>query len=273
VILLQEDYSPISKYTMSDLKKAIISKLQQDILLWQGFKPPTVGTKKVDGLGPVLAAFPNSVFPTGAIHEFLSEAPENAAASAGFIAGLLNALMQQEGACLWISTCRTLFPPALKAFGIEPDRVIFVDLRQERDVLWVMEEALKCEGLSAVIAEVREISLTASRRLQLTVEKSKVTGFILRNDPRKLSTTACVARWKISSFPSVLDGDMPGVGFPRWNVELLKVRNGNPGSWIMEWSAGRFRPVMTEESSTFTSTSTSISGFASGSKEQIRKAL
>ncbi len=243
----------------------MINKLQQDILLWQGFKPPTVGTRKVEGLDPVLSAFPNSVFPTGAIHEFLNEAPENAAASAGFIAGLLKTLMQHDGACLWISTCRTLFPPALKAFGIEPDRVIFVDLRQERDVLWAMEEALKCEGLSAVIAEVREISLTASRRLQLAVEKSKVTGFILRNDPRKLSTTACVARWKITPLPSVLEGGMPGVGFPCWNVELLKVRNGNPGSWIMEWSAGRFRPVMAEVPSTSIHTYTS--------KEQIRKAL
>jgi len=33
---------------------------------------------------------------------------------------------------------------------------------------------------------------------------------------------------------------MPGLGFPRWNIELLKVRNGQPGSWEMEWAADRF---------------------------------
>jgi protein ImuA len=37
-----------------------------------------------------------------------------------------------------------------------------------------------------------------------------------------------------------LEDDMPGVGFPRWNVELLKVRNGKPGSWQIEWKAGKF---------------------------------
>lgn len=228
---------------MPETQKDIITQLQKDILRWQGFKTPPKGTTEVVGLGPVETAFPNGVFPTGAIHEFLSETPESAAACGGFIGGLLTTLMQNGGTCLWISVSRTLFPPALKAFGVEPDRIIFVDLRREKDVLWAMEEALKCAGLAAVIAEVREISLTASRRLQLAVEQSKVTGFILRNDPRKLSTTACIARWKITPLPSEPEDDMPGVGFPRWNVELLKVRNGNPGNWKMEWSAGRFNPI------------------------------
>lgn len=233
---------------MSEHKQAIINQLRQDILLWQGFKPPTEGLKEEIGLGPLEAAFPNGVFPKGALHEFLTELPEHAAASIGFISGLLQVLMQEGGACLWIGVSRTVFPPALQLFGVEPDRIIFVDLQREQDVLWAMEEGLKCEGLSAVIAEVRDISLTASRRLQLAVEKSKVTGFILRNDPRKLSTTACVARWKISPLASALDTGMPGVGFPRWNVELLKVRNGNPGQWKMEWSDNRFNPLPEFES-------------------------
>lgn len=41
----------------------------------------------------------------------------------------------------------------------------------------VMEEALKCGGLAAVVGEVQDISFTASRRLQLAVEQSGVTGF------------------------------------------------------------------------------------------------
>ncbi len=106
-----------------------------------------------------------------------------------------------------------------------------------------MEEALKCKGLSAVIGEIQELSFTASRRLQLAVEQSQVTGFILRRNPRSINTTACVTRWQITSVPSELAEDMPGVGFPRWNVELLKVRNGTPGRWQIEFAAGRFRHI------------------------------
>ena len=70
-----------------------------------------------------------------------------------------------------------------------------------------------------------------------------MTGFILRNDPRKLSATTCVARWQVTHLPGELEGELPGVGFPRWQVELLKVRNGNPGSWKLEWMDGHFVPL------------------------------
>ena len=225
-----------------NLKREMISELQKKILLMQGFKPTPVGSKSLH-LGPIEAAFPNSVFPTGAIHEFLGEASEHAAACTGFISGILSALMQNGGACLWISKTRKLFPAALKIFGVEPGRIIFIDLHSEKDVLWVMEEALKCKGIAAVVAEVREISFAQSQRLQLALERTKVTGFVIRTDANKISTTACVARWQIIPLASKLEEGMPGIGFPRWRVDLLRVRNGNPGSWNIEWSDEGFIPV------------------------------
>jgi protein ImuA len=228
---------------MGGSKADIIAQLQRDILCLQGFRS-TAKSSAVDlGLGPIKHAFPNATFPTDAIHEFHSAAAEHAAATAGFISSLLGRLMQHAGACVWISTARSLFPPALKFFGIEPDQVIFVTMEREKDVLWAMEEALKCKGLAAVVAEIKELSFMASRRLQLAVEQSCVTGFIIRHQPRYIGVTACVSRWQIKPLPSQLEEGMPGVGFPRWQVELLKIRNGQPGVWQVEWSAGRCRPV------------------------------
>ena len=227
-------------------KKDLISQLQKDILLWEGFKPPVAGASGGIGLGPVESAFPNGVFPTGTIHEMICPTPEQAAATGGFMGGLLASLMQQGGACLWIGVSRKLFPPSLPAFDITPDRIIFIDVQREKDVLWAMEEALKCEGLAAVIGELREVTFAQSRRLQLAVENSKVTGFLLRNDPLKLGTTTCVARWQITPLPSKAADDLPGIGYPRWQVDLLKVRNGMPGSWKLEWADGRYITVEEE---------------------------
>ena len=162
-----------------------------------------------------------------------------------FIAGIISSLMRNRGALLWISATRNIFPPALQSFGIAPDKIIFIDLQKDKEVLWAMEEALKCKGLAAVVGEIKELDFTTSRRLQLAVESSKSTGFILRKDPTNIQTTACVTRWQISSIKSELETGMPGVGFPRWNVELLKVRNGKPGTWQVEFSAGRFRHIST----------------------------
>ena len=226
---------------MTGTKADIIAQLQKDILPLQGFRP-ILNDRAIDaGLGLIKNAFPNSSFPVGAVHEFISAGSEDAATTAGFVSGILASLMRKGGACIWISAHRTIFPPALRSFGIAPDKIIFIDLKKEKEILWAVEEALKCEGLSAVVGEIKELSFTASRRLQLAVEQSKVTGFVLRNDPRSINTTACVTRWKITSLPGEVAEGMPGVGFPQWNVNLLKVRNGKPGTWQIGYAAGRFR--------------------------------
>jgi protein ImuA len=228
---------------MATTKANIIAQLKKDILPLQGFKHSSHSTTVDIGLRPIKDTFPNGSFPLGAIHEFICADAEASSASGGFIAGILTTLMQDGGVCLWISSSRTLFPPALKSFGIAPDKIIFIDLQKQSDILWAMEEALKCDGLAAVVGEMQDLNFTASRRLQLTVEQSRVTGFILRCNPRHLNTTACITRWKINSLASVPADDMPGIGFPRWNVELLKVRNGKPGTWQIEWAADRFRYI------------------------------
>jgi protein ImuA len=222
----------------------IISELQTEILRLQGFRP-TGNTTSDWGLGIINNAFPNSTFPLGAIHEFLSWLPEDAAATVGFIAGLVASLMGSNGTAVWISSINAsdrakIFPPALKSFGIEPDRFIFIDFKKEKDVTWAMEEALKCGTLTTVIGEVNELSFTESRRLQLAVEQTQVTGFVLRKNLQKLSATACVSRWKITPLPSESIDSLPGIGFPKWRVELLRIRNGKPGVWDVQWIDGRF---------------------------------
>ena len=224
----------------------IVAELQSDILRIQGFKP-TSFKKLCGGLGPIKDAFPNGIFPLGAVHEFLAECSEDSAATSGFIAGLLAPLMSNRGSSLWISSSPKIFPPALKNFGLEPDRIIFIHLRKEQDVLWAMDEALKCGALCAVVAEMEELSFTNSRRLQLAVEQSQVTGFVIRK-PRKLNTTACVSRWKITSLPSHSSEGLPGIGFPEWRVELLRVRNGTTGAWDVRWMNGKFIPVFRSHS-------------------------
>src|ERR1700744_3103366 len=115
---------------MPDTKQDIVSRLRRNILLWEGFKPPSAGMAGSLGLGPLESAFPNSIFPTGVIHEMVCPTPEQAAATSGFMAGLLASLMQQGGLCIWIGISRKLFPPSLAIFNVEPDRMIFIDLHK-----------------------------------------------------------------------------------------------------------------------------------------------
>jgi len=185
------------------------------------------------------------------VHEFLSVQAEDAAATSGFVSGLISSMMKAKGTGMWISSSRSVFPPALKMLGIPPERFVFLDLKNERDVLWATDEALKCGALTAVVSELKHIDFTQSRRLQLAVEQSQSTCFLLRQHVRNPGTTACVSRWKVSSLPSSVPDDLPGIGYPGWKIELLRIRNGVPGSWNVQWINGAFvsldsNPVVTE---------------------------
>jgi protein ImuA len=220
-------------------KADTLCRLRNEILSLQGFRPNPAIAQSDFGLGPIVSSFPNHTFPFSALHEFICESPQEVAASGAFVTGLLSSSLNQGGVVLWISRQRLIFPPALKSFGINPDQIIFINTRSEKEVIWAVEEALKSNALTSVVGQIRELEFTESRRLQLAIEQSGVGCFLLRYRPRNL-TTASSTRWHIKPLSSNFDDTLPGVGYPRWQVNLVKVRSGKPGNWTIEWKEGRF---------------------------------
>lgn len=224
-------------------KSDILNRLKREILPLEGLGAHRPGLAMELGLEFMANIFPQGHFPVGAVHELISEGVEAAASTVGFTAAVLSGLMKTAGPAVWIGKSPMLFPPALKTFGIPPDQVLIIDLKKEKDILWAMEETLKCPALSAVIGEFPELSFAHSRRFQLAVEQSKTTGFILRSNPRSQTPNTCIARWNIKPLLSSTVDGLPGIGHPRWQIELLKIRNGRPHSWIVEWVNGKFQHV------------------------------
>jgi protein ImuA len=145
---------------------------------------------------------------------------------------------------VWAVGYRDLFAPALAGVGLHPDRVVYVEARDAKTVLLVMEESLRHAGLAAVVGEVNGvIGLTASRRLQLAAEKSGVMGLLLRR-PRRLADdivaepTAARTRWRVSALPSgpalPWSPKTPGLARARWQLDLVRVRGGEPKSFVVE---------------------------------------
>lgn len=187
-------------------------------------------------------AFDDRALPLGCIHEFLVDGRDQEAASQGFLSALMSK-MPATGGIVWITKRKTVFPPGLVTFGLKPDRVCFLDLAREKDALWAAEEALRCKPVTAVVAEIANIDLTATRRLQLAAEHSGAPAFLMRSNPKSLAATASATRWRIRPLPSTAPDGLPGVGFPAFDVELLKVRGGKPGKWQIEWRGNAFHDV------------------------------
>ena len=139
------------------------------------------------------------------------------------------------GSLLWCLRGDDLHLPGLAGFGIDADRLIVVRARHREDVLWVMEEALRCGRLAAVLGEVDAVDLTASRRLQLAAGTGGTAALLLREGGRRAAVrtvTAAVTRWGVAPAPSVA---AIGLGPPRWHLSLLRCRGGRPHDWLVEW--------------------------------------
>ncbi len=114
--------------------------------------------------------------------------------------------------------------------------VIRVAARNAADVLWVMEEGLRCKGLAGVIGEVwgapAVLDFTASRRLSLRAEAYGVPAFLLHLSATPRPSVAC-ERWRVRSLASsVHPFDPQSPGEARWDMELFRARWRRPGRWI-----------------------------------------
>jgi len=191
------------------------------------------------GHGSVDAALPWGGLPRGVLHEvFAGDARSSAAA--GFCTALLGRLAPKgatggAGAAplLWVRRDGRLHGPGLAAFGLDPARLIMARAERDREVLWAVEEGLRCPELAAVLGEVDQVSLFASRRLQLAAEATGVTALLLRGAAgggERLPPSAAVTRWRVTPAP----GPSRRIEAPRWRLELLRCRHGLPHEWIIE---------------------------------------
>lgn len=181
---------------------------------------------------------PHGGLPQGHLHEAIEggAASQYAGIATLFVAGIL---ARMSGPVLWCLRGRDLFAPALARVGLHPDRVIFCETWKDRDVLPAMEEGLKCKGLAGVVGEVSKLSLNASRRLQLWAGESGVTAFVIRRWHNAIEKeaagepNAAATRWRIAPHPSPASA-FDGLCRQYWKLDLLRVRGGEPYSWVLE---------------------------------------
>lgn len=230
-------------------KHEIIEQLRRDIRSLETNRSCTVRQPSQVELGPINQAFQDKRFPLGAMHEFRCNEMKNLAATQGFIAAILGYLLKDGTAGVWIGPVKTMLPTALLHYGIKPDHVFFVDASSDKEVLYIMEELLKCPDFVAVVGQLRDLDLTASRRLQIALKQSHVTGFIIRYQPRRQQATSSYCKWQITTLPGFKEPDRPGVGAFHWQVKLEKTLYGRPGSWTMAWKRKHF--VSTQSPATY----------------------
>ena len=189
------------------------------------------------GVPEIDRALPGGGLRTGCIHEVTGDE-----AATGFCAALLARAGGgggRGGSLLWLARGDDLYAPGLVRYGIGAGGMVVVSgLHSQADMLWAMEEALRCRAVRGVVAETGGIGLTAGRRLMLAAEGTGVVGLMLAREggAERGGVGVAASRWRITAVPGA--GSEPG-----WRVELLHCRGGRPAEWITVWgNDGWFAP-------------------------------
>lgn len=215
--------------TLADLK-ARIRRLESADGRDRTFLP--FGVREID------QRLPGGGLALGALHEIAGggSGAIDGAAAAAFCAGIAG---RTGGQVMWCVTRSDLFPPGIAQAGLPPERLIRISVEDDKSILLAFEEGLRHGSLSAVIAEVGRLDMTASRRLQLAAESTGTLALALRRWRRETDVvdfgqpTASQTKWRVTeALPQALS--VAGVARARWDVELIRVKGAECADFLVE---------------------------------------
>ena len=97
--------------------------------------------------------------------------------------------------------------------------LVVVRPSRDEDELWAIDQALRCPGLSAVVAWPERVSSTSLRRWQLAARGSGTVGLLVRPVRARREPSWAEARLNVSAVPAL----------GRW-------RGGDDGRWDGRWA-------------------------------------
>lgn len=177
------------------------------------------------------------------LHDIHSETAADAVAANAFALGLASRATQDRP-LVWVfqglasQEAGGLHGSGLHEWGLQPEALLVVRVRDASALLAAGEEALKSGAVGAVLmsvwGEAKAMTLTASRRLAMAARAGGSTAFMVRA-AAAATPSAAETRWSVRATLSTgLEGGAPGR--PAFVAALTRSRQGAaPTEWTLEW--------------------------------------
>ena len=173
-------------------------------------QPVTSGCQALDDL------LPGGGFARGTLIEWLGGGVGNGASFLALVAA--REACREEGVLVVVDTGRRFYPPAAAAWEVDLNRVLLVRPESDKDEHWVVDQALRCSQVSAVLAWPQRIPDRIFRRWQLSAESGDCLGLLVRPATVRAEPSWAETRLRIVSRASPHDWQLA--------LEILRCRGG-----------------------------------------------
>lgn len=188
----------------------------RDARLWRGGGAAPLRAEPT-GHAALDAVLPGGGWPCGALSEILYAAP--GVGELRLAMPLLCRLTRQKRQVALVAPPLRLQATALNQMGVDPQRLLVVEPRDNVDALWSVEQLLHARA-GAVLLWQSRIDATALRRLQLAAETGGGVGLLYR--PLAAADESSVAGLRLR----IARGKGGARSAPQ--VEILKCRGARP---------------------------------------------
>ncbi|MEL6819147.1 MAG: hypothetical protein AAFP80_10905 [Pseudomonadota bacterium] len=202
------------------------------------------------GVAAIDECLPEGGLSRAGLHEIEPLKPSDMPSLTGFGFALLSRLASTKP-IIWCVTASQVgdygqpYAFGLSRFGISPSQIIFAKVAKDKELPFALEEAIKTQGIAAVIGEGSRPCFTGSRRIALLCQTHQTPCLFMTPRRGDHNGSAALTRWQIAPQQGVEDPRDPfGPGLPSWAVGLPRAR------------AGRAMPGMEPADLTYTSNHT-----------------
>jgi protein ImuA len=195
----------ITAHTAAQLAAHLPPRLQSRV--WQGDQLAHASERSVPSGHAVLdAQLPGAGWPAGSLTELLVE--QGGVGEMRLVAPALRALTAQAGRhVLLVAPPWRPYACALKTWGLALERVIWVRAAED-EAAWVAEQALKQEGMGAVLLWQTKARADAVRRLQVAAQDSQALAFLVRPLAARNQSSPAPLRMTCSPVPPPDDASL-----------------------------------------------------------------
>lgn len=185
------------------------------------------------GVPAVDRLLPGGQLASGMLIEWISDGAGSGASLLPVVA--LKNLQHHGGVMVVVDRLGHFYPPAASAWGVDLQHVMVIRPTTEADELWAIDQALRSDGVTAVLAWPQRIDSFAFRRLQLAAESSGAMGLLVRPRRAISEPTWAAARLLVSPQPASDSNDWEEDELPdswRLEVSVLRTRGGRVGQRV-----------------------------------------
>lgn len=126
------------------------------------------------------------------------------------------------------------YPPAAISLGVPANRMVIVHKRRQHshaDMIWALDQALRCDAVAAVWAEIGPwLNDRDARRLQLAAEAGGTVGLFVRPEAVRGRPSFADISWHVSPLQEQHPASSAGSANRRLRVQIDRCRGGAQGA-------------------------------------------